>query len=447
MKFKACRLAALTCAALLSFHASAEVLDSTAAVVNNDIILESELDDATAQVTANAAQKNVRLDPISARRSAMEHLITSSLVTQIAKQRGIEMTDMQLDQTLNEMAVKNRVSAKKILESFAPGQSEAKQREAFRREFLIDEIRRQTIRSRINISDSEARTVAKQLKERGSIEPRYHIGQIIVPLSTNPSEEEYNRAEAASRAVKSELSKGVPFEEVFARYSSGSRQSGAGDLGYVPETRVPLPFVPGLVKGKPGDVIGPIRSPIGLHFVKLFDVSHDAVQPVKTYRASHILIKTSVILSDDAARAELMRIKQDIKNGTTTFAQAARKYSEDPGSASKGGDLGYQSPGMFDPAFAQAMVSLQPGQISDPIHSSYGWHIIWLRDVKTDSDSEEAYLSRAREILYERAYQEQSALWEKQLRDSSYVHITDPALLDAGINLEHSGSQSGDQQK
>ncbi len=442
MKFTACRLAAaLACAAALTLPSHAEVLDSTAAVVNNDIILESELDDATAQVIANAARRNVKLDPISARRSAMEHLITSSLVSQIAKQRGIEMTDMQLDQTLNEMAAKNRVTPQKILESFAPGQSEAKQREAFRREFLIDELRRQTIRSKINISDSEARSVAKQLKERGSVEPLYHIGQIIVPLSSNPTEEEYNRAEAAARNVKAELQRGEPFEAVFARYSSGSRQSGAGDLGYVPETQVPLPFVPGLVKAKPGDVIGPIRSPVGLHFVKLFDVSHDSVQPVKTYDAAHILLKTSVILSDDAARAELLRIKQDILSGATTFAAAARKYSEDTGSASKGGDLGYQAPGMFDPAFAQAMVALKPGQISDPVRSSYGWHIIELKDVKTDSDSDEAYLSRAREVLYERAFQEQSQLWEKQLRDMSYVHITDPALLDAGVNLDHSAQQ------
>ncbi len=318
---------ALVAALVFSAQLHAEVLDSTAAVVNNDIILESELDDATAQITANAAAKNVRLDPISARRSAMEHLITSSLVSQIAKQRGIEMTDMQLDQTLAEMAAKNHVPADKILSSFAPGQSVAKQREAFRREFLIDELRRQTIRSKINISDSEARSLAKQLKNQGSIEPRYHIGQIIIPMSPTPTEDEYNRAEAAAKAVKAELTRGEPFEAVFARYSTGSRQSGAGDLGYVPETQVPLPFVPGLVKAKPGDVIGPIRSPVGLHFIKLFDVSHESVQPVRTYDAAHILLKTSVILSDDAAKAELTRIKQDIQNGTTTFDKAARQYS------------------------------------------------------------------------------------------------------------------------
>lgn len=436
---------ALVAALVFSAQLHAEVLDSTAAVVNNDIILESELDDATAQITANAAAKNVRLDPISARRSAMEHLITSSLVSQIAKQRGIEMTDMQLDQTLAEMAAKNHVPADKILSSFAPGQSVAKQREAFRREFLIDELRRQTIRSKINISDSEARSLAKQLKNQGSIEPRYHIGQIIIPMSPTPTEDEYNRAEAAAKAVKAELTRGEPFEAVFARYSTGSRQSGAGDLGYVPETQVPLPFVPGLVKAKPGDVIGPIRSPVGLHFIKLFDVSHESVQPVRTYDAAHILLKTSVILSDDAAKAELTRIKQDIQNGTTTFDKAARQYSEDTGSAAKGGDLGYQTPGMFDPAFAQAMVALKPGQISDPVRSSYGWHIILLKDVKTDQNSEDAYISRAKEILYERAFQEQSALWESQLRDMSYVHITDPALLDAGVKLDHNGNQSSGQ--
>lgn len=442
MKLKALLIAAIAPAVAAGWCAGTacaapQTLDSTAAVVNNDIILTSELDSATAMVIANAKRQNVQLDGLRARKAAMEHLITNSLVLQMAKDRGIELTDMQLDQAVNEMASRNRTTPDKILESMAPGQSRAAQRQAFKSEYLINEFRRSGVRSRISISDAEVESLAKQLKTRGSIEPKYHIGQIIIPLSTNPTEAEYNRAQADARAVRAEIKSGAPFASVAARYSAGNTASSASDLGYVPETQVPMPFVPALVKAKPGDLIGPIRSPVGLHFIQLFDVSRDAVQPIRTYDAAHILLKPSVILSDESARAQLLKIKSEIASGELTFAQAARQYSEDAGSASNGGELGYNVPGTYDPAFAAGMVALNPGQISDPVRSSFGWHLIYLKDVKTDTNSDAAYKARAREILYERAFREQAGLWEQQLRDSSYVHITDPELVSSGIDMEH----------
>ncbi len=417
--------------------AAPTVLDSTAAVVNNDIILESELNAATRQVMNNASRQKVALDPIAARKAAMEHLVTNTLVLQLAKQRGIELTDMQLDTALQETAAKNQTTPEKLLEGIAPGQSVAAQRETFRNEFMINEFRRSGVRARINVSDAEVNSLAQQLKKQGSVEPRYHLGMIVVPLAANPTEAQYNQAQAQAAAVKRELASGASFASVAARYSRDASASKGGDMGYVPETRVPMGFLPSVVKAKPGDLIGPIRSPIGLHFMKVFDVSHDAVEPVKTYNAAHILIKPSIILSDDAARSQLIKIRQDIINGQYSFADAAKRYSEDAGSASQGGDLGYQVPGIFDPNFARAMVGLDKGQISEPIHSSFGWHIITLKDVKVDASSDEAYKSRAREILFERAFQEQAGLWEQQLRDSAYVHITDPELLSAGVNMEH----------
>ncbi len=439
MGFKsALRIAAeaAVCSSVLASGAfAAQVLDQSAAVVNNDIILQSELNEATARVISNAARQKVQLNEIDARKAAMEHLITTSLVNQLAKARGITMTDMQADDALNKMAAKSGSSREQILNSFAPGQSDARKLEAFKSEMLVEQMRRESIGSRVHISDSEIDSLAKQLKQRGSIEPRYHIGQVVIPLSSAPTEAEYNRAQAQAREAAAALKGGTPLAAVAARYGSGSQN---GDLGYVPEMRVPLPFVPALIKAKPGDVIGPIRSPVGLHFIKLFDVSHDAVEPIKTYDSAHILLKTSVILSDDKAKEELLDLRSQIERGEISFANAARKYSEDQGTASKGGDLGYQDPGIFDPGFAQALVELKPGQISDPVRSSYGWHLILLKDVKTDASSDEAYRSRARSILFERAFEEQAGLWERSLRDSAYVHITDPELLSAGVNLEHS---------
>lgn len=418
-------------------HATPVVLDSTAAVVNNDIILESELNAATKQVINNAARQKIELDPIAARKAAMEHLVTNALVLQLAKERGLELNDMQLDQALSETAAKNNTTTEQLLNGIAPNMSPAAQRERFRNEYMINEFRRSGVRSRITISDAEINSLAKQLKQRGSIEPRYHLGLIIVPLSSNPTEAQYNQAQAQAAEVKRELNAGTSFASVAARFSRDGSASNGGDLGYVPETRVPMAFLPSVVKAKSGDVIGPVRSPIGLHFMKVFDVSNDAVDPIKTYDSAHILIKPSIILSDDAAKEQLLKIRQDILNGQYSFADAARKYSEDNGSASLGGELGYQVPTIFDPAFARALTSLQKGQISEPIRSSFGWHIILLKDIKVDAGSDDAYKAKAREILYERSFQEQAGLWEQQLRDNAYVHITDPALINAGVDMEH----------
>ena len=141
-----------------------------------------------------------------------------------------------------------------------------------------------------------------------------------------------------------------------------------------------------------------------MHIIKLFDVSHSAISPIKTYNASHILVKTSIIYSDEAAVAKLNDIAQQIKSGAITFEQAAKKYSEDPGSAIRGGNLGYAAAETYDPGFAQGLQSLRVGQLSEPIKSSYGWHLILLNDIKVDRDSLDAYKEKANSILFEREF-------------------------------------------
>ncbi|MBQ9275038.1 MAG: peptidylprolyl isomerase [Succinivibrio sp.] len=419
--------------ACLEAAAKVEVLDSTAAVVNNDIILTSELNRAQARVQSNLRAQGHAVDELTARKAAMEGLITRSLLSQLAKLQGLDLTDTQLDQALRDLALHNHTTPEQILNSYGSHLSVAEQREAFKAEFLSNELQQSRIRGRINISESEVDSLARSLKTQGSIEPQYHLSQLIVPLSSNPTESEYLNAQATARSIRAQLAKGADFGDLAARYSRGADASQAGDLGYMPESRVPLPFVPALLKAHPGDVVGPIRSPMGLHFLKVHDISTDAVSPIKTYDAAHILIKPSIIFSDEAARAQLSSLRDDIMQGRTTFAKAARAYSQDPGSATQGGDLGYAPAERYDPAFSAMMVSLRPGQISEPVRSAFGWHIILLKDVKIDRDSDTAYRDKARTLIYQREYDEQQQLWEKELRESSYVHIIDPALLNAGV--------------
>ena len=415
------------------------VLDATAAVVNNGIVLESELNDETNKLLAQYKARGANVDPITARKQALQTLITNSIILQIARNNGAEVTDMQLDSTLENAAMRNNTSVDNILRSMGPNLTKAQAREKFKEQYLINEVRRSSVRQRINISDTEVTTLAKALQHRGNVEPMYHIAQILIPLSSTPTEAEYRRVEQESKNALYALRNGANVQEVAAKFATSEQNA---DLGYVPETAVPLPFLPGILNAKPGDVIGPFRSSVGMHIIKLFDVSHSAISPIKTYNASHILVKTSIIYSDEAAVAKLNDIAQQIKSGALTFEQAAKKYSEDPGSAIRGGNLGYAAAETYDPGFAQGLQSLRVGQLSQPIKSSYGWHLILLNDIKVDRDSLDAYKEKANSILFEREFSEAVVNWERSMREMAYIHVIDPILVNNGVKLDSDNKET-----
>lgn len=424
--------ASFAMAPALSYAEGEVALDSTAAVVNGGIILESDLNRHTQELMANYKNHGASVDELTARRQALQSLITRSLILQLAASNGADITDMQLDSILKQAALRNNTTPERILSSYG-NISEAQARQKFKEDYIINEVRRSSVRQRVNISDNEINTYAKALKERGSVEPMYHIAQVVIPLSSNPSEKEYRTAQANAQKALKDIRSGVNVEEVAARYAVDSQSA---DLGYLPETSIPLPFLPALVSAKPGAVVGPFRSSVGLHIIKLYDVTKDAITPIKTYKASHILIKTSIIFSDEAAIAKLNQIMDDVKAGKMTFAEAAKKYSEDPGSAVHGGELGYQSLDAYDPDFAAGMAALSVGQYSEPVKSSYGWHIIHLEDIKIDKDSLNAYKDKAASLIFEREYAEAVAYWERGLRESAYIHVIDPELVNAGAGIE-----------
>ena len=418
--------------------ATEEQLDNTAAVVNDNIILESSLNDQTAQLLSRYKSHGANVDEVTARKQALQTLITRSLILQLAANNGFEMTDMQLDSSLDQMALRNNTSTENVLKRYGSDKGQAYAREKFKEEYIINEVRRSSVRQRVRISDSEITTLANALKERGGVEPMYHIAQVIIPFSSHPSDNEYFRIQNVARSAVTKIRNGANIEEIAAKYATNEQSA---DLGYVQETAIPLPFLPAIVNAHPGDVVGPFRSNIGMHVIKVIDVTTNAISPIKTYDASHILIKTSIIFSDEAARAKILSIADQIKSGVLTFAQAAKKYSEDPGSAVNGGDLGYAPLQVYDPGFARGVEALKIGQISAPVKSSFGWHLIKLNDVKVDTDSMDAYKEKANEIIFEREFTEAVIAWERELREMAYIHVLDPVLLNAGVNIDQAPVQ------
>lgn len=431
-------LAALLMATVFTASAEEITLDAAAAIVNNDIILESELDTAQQSVAEQFRARGSAVNDVSARKAALENLITRSLVLQLARNQGLELNDMQLDQAIAQAATRNGDTPQEFLERLARenGLTVNEARDRFRDEMILSEVRQARVRNRVSVSESEVELLAKSLRNVGSVEPRYHLAQLIVPLSPSASIGQIDRANGIVAHIKAQLRQGANFNDMAARYTEGTMASQAGDLGYLPESQVPVPFLPALLKAQPGDVVGPFRSPFGLHLIKLIDVSTEAVEPIQTYDASHILLTTSVIFSDEKAREELSALRERILSGELSFADAARHYSEDPGSAVSGGSLGYATPERYDPAFASAMVRLKVGEISEPIKSSFGWHLIYLKDVKIDRDSDEAYKDKARDLIFRRLFTEEAVAWERELRESAYIRVLDPVLTQANVIVE-----------
>lgn len=409
------------------------LLDASAAVVNTDIILQSELNRAQQQVMENFKRRGNTIDPTQARRAALEGLITRSISLQMAKKSGINLTDTQIDQAIASAAASTNMSVKDFLKT-SGAKDEATARQYVAEEMMVNEIRRSQVRQRVKISDAEVALLAKTLKNIGSVEPSYHLGLIVLPLSADATYQQVQAVTAQANSIKRRAQQGEDFNALAAEFAQGSMAFEGGDLGYIPEAQVPVPFLPALLKAKNGDIVGPFRSPFGLHILKLYDVTNQAVEPITTYKAKHILLTTSVIFSDQAAQTELSNLKKQITSGKISFADAAKKYSEDTGSAPLGGELGYAPANRYDPGFAQGLIKLQPGQISDPIKSSFGWHLIYLEDKKIDKNSDEAYKQRAYDLIYKRLFEQESIAWEKELRESAFVRITDPVLISAGLD-------------
>ena len=210
--------------------AAEEQLDNTAAVVNDNIILESSLNDQTSQLLSRYKSHGANVDEITARKQALQTLITRSLILQLAANNGFEMTDMQLDSSLDQMALRNNTSTENVLKRYGSDKGQAYAREKFKEEYIINEVRRSSVRQRVRISDSEITTLANALKERGGVEPMYHIAQVIIPFSSHPSDNEYFRIQNVARSVVTKIRNGANIEEIAAKYATNEQSA---DLGYV----------------------------------------------------------------------------------------------------------------------------------------------------------------------------------------------------------------------
>ncbi|MCL8644534.1 peptidylprolyl isomerase SurA [Salmonella enterica subsp. enterica serovar Enteritidis] len=406
--------------------AAPQVVDKVAAVVNNGVVLESDVDGLMQSVKLNAGQAGQQLpDDATLRHQILERLIMDQIILQMGQKMGVKITDEQLDQAIANIAKQNNMTMDQMRSRLAyDGLNYSTYRNQIRKEMIISEVRNNEVRRRITVLPQEVDALAKQIGTQNDASTELNLSHILIALPENPTSEQVNDAQRQAESIVEEARNGADFGKLAITYSADQQALKGGQMGWGRIQELPGIFAQALSTAKKGDIVGPIRSGVGFHILKVNDLRGQSQSiSVTEVLARHILLKPSPIMNDQQARLKLEEIAADIKSGKTTFAAAAKEYSQDPGSANQGGDLGWATPDIFDPAFRDALTKLHKGQISAPVHSSFGWHLIELLDTRKVDKTDAAQKDRAYRMLMNRKFSEEAATWMQEQRASAYVKI------------------------
>ncbi len=396
-------------------------LDRVVAVVNDDVITSRDLDAQTKMAVHQLQQQNTQLPPMDVlQKQVLERMINERILVQQAKQNGVRIDDTQLDQALQRIAAQSRMSVAEFRAALEKdGVSFADFREDIRNEMMIGRLRDHEVDSRVTVSDGE---VQNFLQAYGGIaQEDYRIGHILVQLPDQASSDQIEAARLKAEAARTELLQGKDFKQVAAAYSDApdALQGGIVQRKF---GQLPGLFQQTVQNMQSGDVSPVLRSPNGFHVLKLIGKSdQNAPVVVEQTHARHILMRPTEVMSDADVQARLLQIRERILNGAK-FEEMARLNSVD-GSASRGGDLGWLSPGDTVPEFEQAMNALKPGEISMPIHSQFGWHLIQVLERRQQDVTDNRRKMQARMALHERKADQAFQEYVRQQRDQAYVEI------------------------
>ncbi|WP_159017201.1 peptidylprolyl isomerase [Cognatiluteimonas profundi] len=400
-------------------------LDRIVAVVDADVILQSELDRAERNIRSQYANRQDQLPPSDVlRRQVLERLILVRLEVARAAEMGVRVSDEEVDAAVANIARQNKITPEQLQAQLAQqGQSSADFRNSLRDELTAQRLRQHFAQSRISVSDAE---VDAALAAQASNGPQYHMANILIALPENATPEEIKTAQTKIDGIKALLDKGgIDFPAAAVRYSDSANALEGGDLGWRSLDEVPSAFSATLKDMQVGQVIGPTRGPSGFQLLKLIetrDASKAAPQMVTQYHARHILVRTGDNISDEQAKAKIDTLRARLTGGAD-FATVASDSSEDVNSAARGGDLGWFTPETFGPEFGSQVTALQDGQVSQPFKSEAGWHIVQRIGTRQADAGEENRRAQIRETIGQRKLEEEWTRYQRDMRNEAYVDI------------------------
>lgn len=405
-------------------------IDSIVAIVNDTVITRSELDDRMLVIKQQLRQQNTPAPAEEVlQKQVLERLISSRLQLQLAANTGIRVDDDTLNRAINRIAAQNKLSLtefRAVLEK--DGFSFDKFREDIRDEITVTRLRQRQVDSRIAVTDQEVSQFLAAQARQGKSDDEYRLGHILIALPEAATPEQLRATREKAEKILEKLQAkveggaegGADFKETAIAVSDGQQALEGGDLGWRSAGQLPSLFAAQVLTMKVGELSGIIRSPSGFHIIKLLDYRGGKRHTVTQTLARHILIRPSELVTDDDASMRLEQLAQRIRKGED-FAELARSVSDDTISAAKGGSLDWVSPGEMVPAFEEAMNGLQPGQVSSPFKSEFGWHIVQVQERREHDNTEEYTRNQAQEALRSRKIEEEYQNWLRRLRDEAYV--------------------------
>ena len=414
---------AAACTASTSFAAPVE-LDSVRVIVNEGVILQSDIDTSMKTLRANAKKSGQTLpsqDVLD--EQVLEKLIIDTIQAQEAERIGVRIDDARLDQAIEGIAKDNNQTVDQLTASVAEeGLSYNAFREQVRKGIAASEARNELVRRRINILPAEVDNLADILAQETNATVQYKIGHIQLRFNDDQTKEEL---EAQAKELVEELNSGKDFSTMAYTYSKGPKALQGGDWGWMRKEEMPTIFADQIKMQNKGSIIGPFRSGVGFHILKIEDVKGLETVAVTEVNARHILIKPTVILSDDGAKEQLEEITRRVNAGEASFDDLAQQYSQDPGSAVQGGELGYQTPDLYVPEFKHQVETLPEGKISAPFKTVHGWHIVEVLDRREVDRTDSALKNKAYQILFNRKFNEEAGAWLQEIRASAFVEMVE----------------------
>ena len=399
-------------------------VDRVIAVVNDEAVTQYELDDARRVVQQQLKQQKVQPPPADVLdKQVLERLITQRALLQQAKEDGVKIDDGQVERAIQRIATENKLSAEEFRKLLAQENIPyAKYRDDIRNEMVVQRLREREVDSKVQVSDAEVDQYLATLKAQNAGETEYRIAHILVTVPEQASAEQIeNRRQRAEEALRS-IRSGADFAQVAAAFSDSNDALQGGNLGWRSGARLPTVFADTVRQQKVGTVSGVLRSAAGFHIVKLLEKrNHDDATLVDQTHARHILVRVNELTSEAEAKAKIERLKDRLDSGAN-FAELAKLNSEDA-SAAKGGDLGWLSPGDTVAEFDEAMKKLQPNQVSPPVRTSFGWHLIEVLERRKQDVTIDRARSEAQTAIRQRKADEAFQDWVRQVRDKAFVEI------------------------
>ncbi|MGL4858337.1 MAG: peptidylprolyl isomerase SurA [Enterobacteriaceae bacterium] len=406
---------------------AAQEVDKVAAVVNNSVVLESDVTNMMNTIKQGARQANQQLpDDATLHQQVLDRLILDTIMLDQAHRMGMSVGDKELDEAITSIAGRNNMTLAQLRARLTAEKINYNSyRDQIRKEILLSEVRNNEVRRRITILPQEVDSLAKQIANQVGDSAELNLSHILIPLPENPDTAQINEASQRANALVEQLKKGADFAKLAITYSADPNALEGGAMGWGKLEELPTMFAERLPKAQKGEIVGPIRTGVGFHILRVNDIrGGEHGVSVTEVHARHILLRPSVVMSDAQARAKLEQLAKEINNGAD-FAKLAKEYSEDPGSAAKGGDLGWTAADAFDPAFRDALNKLSPNEISKPVHSSFGWHLIQLLGTRKVDKTDAALKDRAYQMLFNRKFTEETQVWLQEERANAYVKILD----------------------